>query len=53
MDQEFRFCSKRNIKLLNASSEKDVEFYAFIDEVNTFSGGKEDTFIFLNFTIFY
>ena len=30
MDQEFRFRSKRNIKLLNASSEKDVEFYVFM-----------------------
>ena len=30
MGQEFRFCSKRNIKLLNPSSEKDVEFYVFM-----------------------
>lgn len=30
MGQEFRFCSKGNIKLLNASNEKDVEFYVFI-----------------------
>ena len=36
--------------IMNYNSMKK---YAFIDEVNTFSGGKEDTFIFLNFTIFY
>ena len=37
--------------IMNYNSMKKK--YAFIDEVNTFSGGKEDTFIFFNFTIFY